>query len=139
MFFSRKKLILFTYVFGCVIFGINFFKNTQSVIKKSISNNVGTISLITEEAIVLKKVDKTGDSSINSVFNNTKPAADKVIHIFDLNQADIDNYENIKCRKSAEIYVKTTLCIHDLAKDSFVSKDIWNNGVWEANTASKFA
>jgi len=138
MFRSKKKLILLTYVFGCVIFGVNFFKNTKAVNKNSVFSKVDTISLIINEAVPPKKVDQQINNSIKSVFIKTQSAVAKAIHIFDLNQVDIENYEPIKCKKSAEIYVKTTLCIHDLNKDSFVSKDIWNNGVWEPVTASKF-
>ena len=53
-------------------------------------------------------------------------------NVFDLNQPLTDEYKPIQCRLSKEILkVVTTLCIHDLKKDSYVSSAIWNNGVWE--------
>lgn len=42
-------------------------------------------------------------------------------------------YENIQCRKSELIAVQTTLCVHNLEKDIFVSKIIWYYGVWEGD------
>ena len=41
------------------------------------------------------------------------------INIFDLNKPLLPNqtYGNIRCRLSAEIYVKVTLCIHDIVND----------------------
>lgn len=49
-----------------------------------------------------------------------------------------DTYDKIKCRKSELINIKTTLCIHDLDKDRFVSKSIWLNGVWERDILEHF-
>ena len=54
--------------------------------------------------------------------------------IFDLKKPlEPENvYKAILCRKSASIFeIVTTLCIHDLSKDLYVSKKIWNTGVWE--------
>ena len=61
------------------------------------------------------------------------------VKIFDLNQVlePKSIYDGIKCRESALMLVKTILCVHDLNKDSFVSKDIWQLGVWEQNTVGK--
>ncbi|CAF1009456.1 unnamed protein product, partial [Brachionus calyciflorus] len=47
-------------------------------------------------------------------------------------------YDSIKCRISEKIIVKTTLCVHDLSKDVFVSKTIWKSGVWERDMVEKF-
>lgn len=49
-----------------------------------------------------------------------------------------DIYDNIKCRKSIIKNINTTLCIHDLEKDVFVSKSIWLNGVWEGDILENF-
>lgn len=46
-------------------------------------------------------------------------------------------YENISCRPSATIFIETTLCVHDLEKDRWVSESIWNDGVWERPIISK--
>lgn len=48
-------------------------------------------------------------------------------------------YDPIKCRKSIDIRgVSTTLCVHDLNDDKFVSSNIWQNGVWEPDILLKF-
>jgi len=50
-----------------------------------------------------------------------------------------ENYSNIMCRKSAPISnVTTTLCVHNLDNDKYVSGAIWNNGVWEYEVIGKF-
>lgn len=44
------------------------------------------------------------------------------VSVFDLNRPTLeqDTY-SIQCRKSKQIYVQTTLCIHDIENDIFVS------------------
>jgi hypothetical protein len=44
-----------------------------------------------------------------------------------------ETYNLIQCRKSATIIVETTLCVHDIKRDTRVSASIWKNGVWEAH------
>jgi hypothetical protein len=64
------------------------------------------------------------NNNINDV-NSVKPN----VKIFDLNQ-NLDPvflYESINCRKSARIYVETTLCIHDQHRDVFVSSKFNQN------------
>ena len=36
-----------------------------------------------------------------------------------------------------KIIVSTTLCIHDLNNDVYVSNSIWNDGIWEKNILGK--
>ena len=40
-------------------------------------------------------------------------------------------YDPIQCRKSAVYFVSTTLCVHDINKDVYVSASIWKDGLWE--------
>ena len=47
-------------------------------------------------------------------------------------------YRDIKCRKSAKFIIETTLCIHPLEKDIWVSSSIWNYGVFEGHIVCKF-
>jgi FkbM family methyltransferase len=47
-------------------------------------------------------------------------------------------YKPISCRLSAKIFVQTTLCIHPVDKDIWVSQNIWTNGYWEPNILGKF-
>jgi FkbM family methyltransferase len=55
--------------------------------------------------------------------------------IFDLTKLPSDNYKYIPCRLSKSINnVITTLCVHEITKDSWVSSSIWKYGVWEEKT-----
>ena len=61
------------------------------------------------------------------------------VNIFDLNAPlEPDNiYASISCKKSASFYnISTTLCLHNLEKDVFVSGSISANGVWEKEIMS---
>jgi hypothetical protein len=55
------------------------------------------------------------------------------VQLFNLskNMEPKESYDLIKCRKSATFIVETTLCVHDIDKDSIVSASIWKDGVWE--------
>ena len=55
------------------------------------------------------------------------------VNIFDLNKSlePKNVYDNIKCTQSTLYDVRTNLCIHDLTKDIFVSRTIWQTGLWE--------
>ncbi len=61
------------------------------------------------------------------------------VKIFDLSKElePVNIYSDIKCRKSAKFIVETTLCIHPVDKDIWVSSSIWNNGVWEGDIVCK--
>ena len=61
------------------------------------------------------------------------------VNIFNLNAPLVpDNiYASINCRKSASFYdISTTLCIHNLENDIYVSASISVNGVWERDIMS---
>ena len=54
--------------------------------------------------------------------------------IFDLTKPPTDDYKYIPCRLSKSINnIITTLCVHDITKDGWVSSSIWKYGVWEEN------
>lgn len=55
------------------------------------------------------------------------------INIFDLNKKLEPSYlyDEIKCKESTLYDVRTNLCVHDLNKDQFVSRSIWQTGLWE--------
>lgn len=63
-----------------------------------------------------------------------------LVKFFDLSGAIVPNttYDQIPCRKSALIIVETTLCVHTIKNDVYVSGSIWNNGVWEENILSEY-
>ena len=46
-------------------------------------------------------------------------------------------YDPIQCRKSAVFFVSTTLCVHDINKDVYVSASIWKDGLWEQEILGK--
>ena len=55
------------------------------------------------------------------------------VKIFDLNLPLVppELYDPIQCKKSGKFIESTTICVHDLTKDVFVSADIWNTGSFE--------
>ncbi len=61
------------------------------------------------------------------------------VAVFDLNDElkPIEVYDKIQCRKSAKIIVETTLCIHPVESDIYVSASIWNSGAWERSIVGK--
>lgn len=67
---------------------------------------------------------------------NRFKAVKSKVNIYDLTKKlDSKLSKSIKCRESAEFYVKTTLCLHNAEKD-VVSKDIWKYGFWEEHILS---
>ena len=65
---------------------------------------------------------------------STNETKNQTVKIFDLKKPlePSSVYAPILCNKSASFHgIATTLCIHDLNKDVFVSGSIVNNGVWE--------
>lgn len=55
------------------------------------------------------------------------------VNIVDLNRNLESNeiYEEIRCKQSSLYDVRISLCVHDLSKDIFVSRSIWQTGLWE--------
>lgn len=47
-------------------------------------------------------------------------------------------YLPIICQKSANIFVTTTLCIHEIPNDIHVSGSVWKYGIWEGHIVEKF-
>jgi hypothetical protein len=65
---------------------------------------------------------------------NKEPEKNLNLNIIDLSRQlePALDYVNVSCRKSAKYVIETTLCFHDHNKD-FISKEIWNNGVFEGH------
>ena len=60
---------------------------------------------------------------------------------FDLTQDLLPNeiYTQIICRRSIDVVVNTTLCIHDPKKlDRAISYRIWKDGIWERQILGPF-
>ena len=91
------------------------YKETQ---KSKINKNQNLFSLKKVEPISQKQ--NIGENTPN-------------VKLFDLSSKldPSEIYLNIQCRKSIEIFVSTTLCVHDINNDRYVSGSIWINGVWE--------
>ena len=64
------------------------------------------------------------------------------VKLFDLTQPlePAADYEKIKCKQSSKFIVKTILCVHDLARDTVISRHIWEekSGVFEEATLKLF-
>jgi hypothetical protein len=77
---------------------------------------------------------------LSSTTTTSKTTQEKPnVNIFDLNAPlEPDNiYASISCKKSASFYnISTTICLHNLEKDVFVSGSISANGVWEKEIMS---
>lgn len=94
-------------------------KNIKLPIQKLIDQSV-------EKSIEKKETIKTEISDVADIM------------FFDLGNSlePSDIYDQVKCRKSAKFIVETTLCVHPIEKDIYVSLSIWNNGFWEEKTLS---
>jgi FkbM family methyltransferase len=57
------------------------------------------------------------------------------VKVYDLNAP---NYNKFDCVKSKPIIVQTTICIHDVTRDRFVSGSIKGYGVWEGGLVQLF-
>lgn len=107
--FSNKKLDYTT--------NIEFKKGLERLYKNYIKTNLTNKDVIQKE----KKVPT-------------------LVKLFDLSGAIVPNttYDQISCRKSALIIVETTLCVHTIKDDVYVSGSIWRDGVWEENILSEY-
>lgn len=129
MFISKYKISFCFYCSACVVFILIYFHGIQpNKINLSQRSSPEPVAKPKTYLNNVKKHDENSESLVkrltNSINHDTEHDTDNSgtnVAIFDLNQAELTNYEDIKCRKSAEIYVSTTLCVHDLNKDSFVS------------------
>ena len=77
-----------------------------------------------------------------SIFNRKSPAEIQPISfekmttphvtLYDLSgKLDENQTGKIPCLKSKEIKVSVTLCLHDVSKDTFISRSIKTERVWE--------
>jgi len=63
----------------------------------------------------------------------------KLVRTFKLDEQLLPEgvYSEIKCVNSKKIEVRTLLCLHDLDRDTWVSRDIVEKGIWEKKTIGK--
>lgn len=104
--------------------------------------------VINNNNILLKKLEEKEDKSlivlnsksINSVRSDEfdeEELADikKNLKLYDLKKESQNEFD---CVKSANVYVQTTICIHDLKKDIYISHSIKTYGGWELHLVRIF-
>ncbi len=122
---------------------IRFDQQTLSFLSPSDQNSEN-------KAVENKNIDElkpsltsTSTSTSTSTTTTTSSKEDEKPHvkIFDLRSElkPADIYSGIQCRKSLNIFVDTTLCVHDLKKDIHVSGSIMANGIWEREIVCNYS
>jgi hypothetical protein len=113
-------------------------------IKKD-NRNLGTgifikisfLEIILAFIVICAGINKISNSSV--ILNeNDHPA---MVKIFDLN-AELkpkEIYDSIACINSTEVYVVTTLCIHAINRDKYLTHTFMDNGIWELDIMSNHA
>ena len=93
-------------------------------------------------AKLIKDVSKGYKNTTAKYIDNTLllSSNDDPIAIFDLNKnlEPVELYSTIQCKKSREIYVIATLCVHDINRDIHVSGSIWRDGIWEPHIMQSY-
>lgn len=122
---TLRKFILVTF-FVLISFSFLFFYNLKN--NKNIPFRRVTDLLVKNAFSVTKNLSS---NLFKYSDNRIKNQGD--IILFDLDQPlePESEYKPISCRLSAKILVQTTLCIHPVDKDIWVSQNIWTNGYWE--------
>ncbi|RMZ95584.1 hypothetical protein BpHYR1_050626 [Brachionus plicatilis] len=92
----------------------------------STNHQYHTLNILNDENFESVLLEQPKDDSFIRIVDLTKPLIPKNI------------YSPIPCRKSAAIFVSTTLCIHDTSKDIHVSGSVWKKGIWEGHIVEKF-
>ncbi|CAF0973210.1 unnamed protein product, partial [Brachionus calyciflorus] len=114
-----------------------FFKILILTILLIIVNYLNQTNVLSKRIKILEKQLKDlGLIQKRENFSNGPPSVNIIPLSEPLEPKEI--YDSIQCRISEEIIVKTTLCVHDLSKDVFVSKTIWTSGVWERDMVKTF-
>jgi hypothetical protein len=58
------------------------------------------------------------------------------IQLIDLNKQGLENFTCIKTKMLFDLF-QTTICLHDIKKDIYVSQTIMNQKIWEENLVTK--
>ena len=121
---TRKKIILFICLLVVIVVGLKYPIYKYDHLERN-SKQFKLKNLI-------KKIDISSQSSSDT---NEVLEIKNLLRIYDLN---IKNNFTFECIKSALIYVQTTICIHDIGNDIWISKAIKNSGIWEENIVNLF-
>ena len=103
-------------------------ENLQGSILQNLNKKIDINSI--DNSIKSNEVSSQSSSAINEELE-----IKKLLRVYDLN---IKNNFTFECVKSALIYVQTTICIHDIGNDIWISKAIKYNGVWEGDIVNLF-
>lgn len=129
-------------------------KKTLGELSDQMNMNKDNLKQYSELAKTLGKYNSDLASLIKNPLGNinAKPSAkyidntllvssnDDAVAIFDLgkNLEPNDVYSPIQCRKSRDVFVSATLCVHDIHRDIHVSGSIWRDGIWELHIIQPF-
>jgi hypothetical protein len=114
---------------------IIFFNQLDPILIYSSSNSIKEST--TYDTTRITYVDTTSMSSTATTSKTTQEKPN--VNIFDLNAPLVPEniYASINCKNSASFYnISTTLCLHNLENDVYVSGSISANGVWEREIMS---
>ena len=116
---------------------------------QAITRSAPTTVAVTTTTTAVPSTSTTTTQTTTSTAQPHKPStlppesnqdAQPHIKIFDLNNKlePAEIYDKIQCRKSIEVFVSTTLCVHDLFRDVHVSGAIMRDGVWERHIVGEY-
>ena len=123
---------------------VNLYDDQQINLQKSKLRSIGNMLDVVENDLNQNNWDsskitillKNLRSIINDQSQNDELDEIKLhLKVYDLN---IPNNNNFECVKSKKIVVQTTICIHDIQRDIFVSGSIKSAGVWEYGLVELF-
>jgi FkbM family methyltransferase len=112
------------------------FEMRSNYLKYSQNQQLG-ISKLSETLKILKGVMHPTDLAEQNTHDAIDEPADIKYHmkVYDLNT---NNDNKFDCVKSKPIIVQTTICIHDIGRDIYVSGSIKGSGVWEGGLVQLF-
>jgi FkbM family methyltransferase len=86
--------------------------------------------------VAIRFLFKSNKSAENPTINELKVGSTKsAIDLYDLKQANDFQFDCIKTKK---VLVQTTICLHDIQHDVFVSKTLKEKGIWEEDLVTSF-
>ena len=134
----RQYIFLLIVIIALLLVAKNIFSSSKASNHNEANNNDKQIIMMNPQEFEKNKnlVHKHQEEHLHlhGKINENEQHLKIFNKIFDLTKPLIDDHKKIDCRLSKPINnIITTLCVHDLNSDSFVSAAIWNDGVWEAD------
>jgi FkbM family methyltransferase len=106
------------------------FKEKFSQLQEHQNELLSNFKMINDE----KEIDEE-NYSVRIEKSTDEDEIKKHLKVYNLSQENTNQFD---CVKSAEIIVSTTICLHDLTNDVFVSGSIKKEGVWERSLVDLF-